>query len=194
MNKAIATFTVLFFVATIFSAITEGGGGAHTTRLNGAITETATVIPVTTTTGFLTADYVVIDGEEIAYIDKSGTEFGTIGDPATRGFGNTAAQAHASGALVYSPDSSILNYALGFNVTSATYNAGLLAVPTFLYQFMTKSLPRLIMWDFAFLASGPAQYFRYLLLCVSVGFLISMVVLITGAVGWIMQNVFRILP
>lgn len=174
---------VAFVLFTIADVGMEGGGGLATTELNGAIEEDAVTLTVDTTQGFLEADYVVIGDEFIAYTWKDDTRFGRVADPCTRGYNNTEAKAHSDDANVYSPDSGVLNAALGFNIASVEGTAGKFAVITLTWGFLTRSLPNLIMWDFSFF-DGNLMLVRYVFMAMSVGVVVYFgVALINAGMG-----------
>lgn len=66
------------------------------TILVGSLTNVATTIPVTSTTGFPTVGVITIDSEVIKYTSLDATNFLS----ATRGFDGTGATTHSGGALV----------------------------------------------------------------------------------------------
>ncbi len=69
---------------------------APATTLNGALTNSATTIPVASTTGYQSAGRIMIDRELINYTATDATDFLN----ATRGIDNSTAAAHASGTAV----------------------------------------------------------------------------------------------
>lgn len=186
MNKLIATFMALFFFGAILSGIMEGGGGITTTRIT--IDHTAAVVTLTVadTSGFLSSSHVIMGNEKIRYTGKTANTF----TGCTRGYDGTEAVAHAAGAKVYSPDASVINSALGFNVASTGVSMGIIDIPIMIGKFFTITIPRLIMWDYSWLRDGSLQYLRYFLIVVSIGFLIYMAYYIASALGGILQGIF----
>lgn len=169
----------MFVIMTILSSIMEGGGGFATTELNGAIDEDDVTITVDSTTGFLTADWIVIGDEEIAYTGITDVDF----TGCTRGYDGTDAVAHDDDSNVFSPDSGTLNTALGFNVASTGATAGTFAVVTLTWNFLTKALPNLIMWNYA-MFTGNLIFLRYFLMAIGVGMVIYFgVALINAGMG-----------
>lgn len=160
---------LIFVIFTFFNGIMEGGGGLNSTKLDGALSATATTIPVDSTQGFLTADTLIIDDEEFSYTGIGATTFTGV----TRGRNSTTAVAHQDDAQVYSPDAGVLNRVLGFNIASTGATAGTLAVVTMTFTFLTKSLPNLIMWDFAFL-QGQLVYVRIIFMAIGSGLVIML--------------------
>lgn len=66
------------------------------TVLNGSLTNVATTVPVTSTTGFPTVGVITIDSEVIKYTSTDATNFLSC----TRGFDGTGATTHSNGATV----------------------------------------------------------------------------------------------
>ena len=68
-----------------------------TTKLNGALDDSTTAIPVELVTGFLTTGTLLIGTEQITYtaVDATNHTFGTAGTPATRGANGSSAVAHS---------------------------------------------------------------------------------------------------
>lgn len=186
MNKLVVSFMVLFFIAIICSAIMEGGGGISATQLTADITDASVTLNVASTNGFLRSDYVQIGNEKIQYTNKTATTFTGL----TRGWDGTTAAAHSSGSKVYSPDAEIINSALGFNVASTGATFGAISIPVILGNFFFTTLPRIIIWDYAWLKDGWLQYLRYLLIMCSIGFLIYMAYNIASALGGVMQRMW----
>jgi len=179
MNKLVAGYVALFIIMTFFSSIMEGGGGLAATQLNGAIDDDDVIITVDNTQGFLVADYIIIGDEEIAYTGVTAVTF----TGCTRGYYETEAKEHADNNNVYSPDSGVLNSALGFNLASTGATAGVFTVVTLTFGFLAKALPNLVMWNYSFL-NGNLIYVRYLLMGIGVGMIVYFgVALINAGMG-----------
>lgn len=178
---------LLFLVGSILSAIMEGGGGMVTTRLTASANPTDVTLSVSNTQGFLKSDYVTIGNEKIRYTNKTDTSL----TGCTRGYDETTAASHSRGSKVYSPDSSVLNSALGFNIASTGSSVGAIGIPVLFMQFATVTLPRLISWDFSWLkTSDGMQYLRIILQAISVGFIVYIAYLVASMLGGIMQGIF----
>jgi len=67
---------------------------------------------------------------------------------------------------------------------------GKIDIMMFGWNFVTKSVPRLIMWDYSFLKYGELVYLRYLFLAISAGFVFSMVMIIVSALGGVLSRIF----
>lgn len=175
---------MLVFVIFIFlNGVMEGGGGLNSTQLNGATTATATTITVDDTTGFLTADLLVIGDEEITYTGVTAVAF----TGCTRGFNRTTAETHADNTQVYSPDAGVLNRTLNFNIATTGSTAGSFAVITMTLNFMLKALPNLIMWDFAFL-QGQLIFIRIMLMAIGTGLVVMLgIQFLTAARGILLR-------
>lgn len=170
MGKWTVAIFIMYFICAVVSAIAEGGGGINTTDLTANESADDATLNVTSTTGFLNADYVWIGNEKILYTGKTGTTF----TGCTRGYDDTTAVSHASGSYVYSEASNVMNAAMGFNLAELSSAQGIMAIPTMVWQFLTVSVPRVIIWDFGFLKEGFMQYIRYALLCLSIGFIVML--------------------
>lgn len=180
MAKTISFFVGLFIIFTFFAAIGNGGGGIVVTSLTSAIDADDTTLTVTTTNNFLTADYVFIGSEKIAYTGVTTTSPYTF-TGCSRGIGGTTAKAHSSGDKVYSPESSVLNEALGFSPGAISAVNGWTAVVTVPLKFLTYTLPNIMTFNFPFLQGGMA-FLGYIFLSLSVGLLISICIsLLYGA-------------
>lgn len=184
MSKIIAAFMVAFLLCAILAGIAEGGGGIYTTSLTTAVTDAATTLNVANTDGFLSSDVVTMGTEEIKYTAKTSTSFLNC----TRGYNSTTAKQHVVNSKVYSSEASIINAALGFNVMSTGATAGQVNVIAIGFSFITKSVPRLVIWDFNFLKEPGMEYIRWLLIAISVGFVISLAVTLVSALGGLLQG------
>ena len=169
MNKLISAYMVIFVIFIFFNGIMEGGGGLNSTKLDGALSLAATTISVDSTQGFLTADQLIINDEEMTYTGITSTTFTGV----IRAVNNTVAVAHQDNTQVYSPDAGVLNRVLGFNVASTGATAGTLAVVTMTWTFLTKALPNLILWDFAFL-QGQLVYVRIIFMAIGSGLVVML--------------------
>lgn len=168
MNKLLVSFTVAFLLCVLVSSIIEGAGGLNVTQLTADINETAVVVPVTSTRGFLAADYIWIGDEKIAYTGTTALTF----TGCTRGYDGTEAVAHVSGSKAFSGEAEVINTALGYNVSIVSANTGAFSILTVVWKFFTISLPRLVTWDFSFF-TGNMVYIRYLFLAISTAFIIT---------------------
>lgn len=187
MNKLIVAFAMWFFIGAILSGIMEGGGGINATTLTTNHTAIVTTLAVANTDGFLKKGYVVVESEKIRYTDKTATTF----TGCARGWDNTTADAHSSGTKVYSPEASVINYALGFDVAATGATAGAMYIPNVLYNFFFTTLPRMVLWDYSWLKSSSwLQLLRYTFMVISIGFLVYIAYTIASALGGILQNIF----
>jgi hypothetical protein len=187
LNKLIVAFAMWFFIGSLLSGIMEGGGGVNATILTVDHTDAVTTLTVASTDGFLKKGYVVIQDEKIQYTNKTATTF----TGCTRGWDNTAADSHDARTKVYSPEASVINYALGFDVLATGTTAGAMYIPTILYNFFFVTLPRMILWDYSWLkASEWLQILRYVFMVISIGFLVYMAYMIASALGGILQGIF----
>ncbi len=177
----------MFLIGSILSGIMDGAGGITTTRLTLAIDATDTTLDVANTTGFLKYDYIQIGNERIQYTNTTDTTF----TDCTRGFDGSDAVSHVLGSNVYSADSEVLNSALGFNVASTGSSVGAIDIPMVGWNFITKTVPRLILWDYSFLRTSEwLQYIRIVLQVLSIGFVVYLCYMIAQTLGGILQGIF----
>jgi len=174
-----------FFLCSLITASIEGESYMVATRLTQAMDDASATATVMSTDGFPSSGVIEIGSEEIKYDGISDTSF-TV---KTRGFNETVAIGHGVGERIYGEDSAVINKMLGFNVTQISTNAGWFAIPSFLWQFTTKSVPKLIMWDFPFLKDGEIVLLRYFLMTFSTGFAIYMVAQIIMVLGGIARSI-----
>lgn len=182
MNKLIVSVVLLFLGFTMISSFCEGGGGIVSTDLTAGVSNAVTTIPVTSTTGFLTADVVVIGDEKVAYTGTTPVTF----TGCTRGYNDTEAVVHSAGDKVYSEEVSVLNAALGFNIASTASTAGIAAVVQIPWKFLTISMPRLVMFDYSFF-TGQLKYVQVVFQVIGVGFAVTMAVWMINA----LMGIFR---
>jgi hypothetical protein len=186
MNKLVVAFMLAFFFSTLLSAIADGGSSAAATRLTVAATDASTTLTVRSTQGFKDTGWIEIEDERIGYNGVTSTTFTNC----TRGYKDTVATSHTIGTIVYSPETGIINAALGFTVVNTGATAGTISMMTFPVNFITKTIPKLVTWDFNYLKEGDAVYMRYFLWCISAGFVFSMTYLILAALGGVAQRIF----
>ena len=187
MNKLVVAFMLFFLVNVLLSAVMEGGGGIATTRLTANLTDVATTVNVANTSGFLRSGYVTVDSEDIRYTSITATTL----TGCSRAYNGTGAVAHNVGTRVYSPESSVINSALGFNVASTGATVGSINMMVAVSSFFFTTMPMLITWDFAhFRYSEWGQLLRYVFLAISTGFLIYMMYHLLSALGGVAQSIF----
>lgn len=186
MNKLVVAFMLAFFLGTLLSAIADGGSSTAATRLTQDVAIGDTDLHVRSTQGFAEVKYLIIDDEEIAYNGYTSNQFVNC----ERAYNDTDAVTHTSGAIVYTPEVGIINAALGFTVVDTGATAGTINMMLFPYKFVTKTIPKLVSWDFNYLKEGDGQYIRYFLWCISAGFVFSMVYFVLSALGGVAQAIF----
>lgn len=178
MNKLIAAFMLLFVMLSFISMVVEfGSGGIAATSLTASVDEDDVTWLVTSTDGFLTADFLYRGDEVVAYTGLTATSFTGV----VRGVRGTSGVTHDSGARVYSPEASALNSGLGFNVASTEAASGEFNAFQIAKQFFFTTVPRAIMWDYSFF-EGPLVYVRYIMAAVTIGFLIVMALMFINTV------------
>lgn len=175
MSKLIAFFMFLFVGCTILSAIMEGGGGVVSTQLTSTIDSDDTTLSVTSTADFEDDGNVMIGSEKIAYTSKTSTTFAGC----TRGEDETTARAHASGAMVYTEEASIVNNAMGFDVAATADSMGWWAVVTLPLKFMTTTLPNIIVMNYSFL-TGELGIIGWFFFAMGIGLVITIALQLAG--------------
>jgi hypothetical protein len=186
MNKLLVAFMLAFFLSTLLSAIADGGSSAAATRLVTAVDDDDVTFTVRSTQGFRETGWFEIDDEKVGYNGITATTFANC----TRAYEDTTAKAHLTGSIIYSPETGVINAALGFTVVNTGATAGTINMMLFPVKFITTTVPKLITWDFQYLKEGDAQYLRYALWCISAGFVFSMTYLILSAIGGVAQSIF----
>lgn len=157
-----------------------------TTSLTADHTSVEDTLNVSNTEGFLKSSWVQMGNEKVKYTNKTATTFTGL----TRGYDNTEAVSHDSGDRVYSPDSEVLNSALGFNVASTGSTVGAISIPVAATSFVFVTMPRIILWNYSWLQEGYLVYLRIVMSFISVGFVIYMSYMIASALGGIMRGIF----
>jgi len=189
MNILITAFMLFYLMNVMVGAIMEGGGGIAATRLTADITPASNTLSVVSTEGFLRSNYVIIGSEKIRYASTTDTTM--VVATGGRGWDGTDAAAHSTGAYVYSPEASVFNYALGFNVASTGSDAGEISVPLVLKNFLFVTLPKLVTWDFPqYKVNAWLLIIRYVLIAISTGFLIYIVYHIIMFLGGVASRIF----
>ncbi|KKM21597.1 hypothetical protein LCGC14_1633800 [marine sediment metagenome] len=176
---AVAGLTFTFVIMQIISFNVEGYGGLAATSLTSTIALDAATVPVTTTSGFLTPDYIVIGDEAICYTTLTASSFTNL----TRGCRDTEAQSHVAGARVYNETTSVMNEVVGFNIAETMSTSGAIRTITMVPRALLHAVPRLVMWDYSYLEGDlfgafPLVYIKYLFLYpLSAGFLMAFIIL-----------------
>jgi hypothetical protein len=188
MSKLITFVICVFILGTYLSMIISDGNGMAATRLSANLNDSTTTINVTDTTGFLTADMITIESEKIYYTGITSTSF----TGCTRGTEGTLAKVHNINSkgiypMVYSPEASILNDALGFSPGALAATNGLTAIVTIPLNFFTRTLPNILSFNFPFLQGGMA-IIGYFFLAMSMGILISLAIALLYAAGSLLKR------
>lgn len=176
MNKLVTFFLVMLIFCSILGAIVQGGGGIVATALSADITDTDVIIPVDSTTDYLSQDYVVIDEERILYTGLTATTF----TGCTRGYDGTDAEAHSEDAMVYTADASSVNNALGFNIAAVTDSMGWWGTITIPFRFLFQTLPRIARINMSFL-TGSLAIISWIWLALVAAFFITLALALAGS-------------
>lgn len=167
----------------------EGGGGIAATRLTSGVTAADTTFNVKDTNGgFLKAGVLYIEHEEIRYVNKTDTTFTVAGTG--RGYNDTEARAYARNSMVYTEQASVLNGMLGFDIASTSTTAGGINLMVVGWNFLWKSVPKLVTWDFPHLRGGEwVMYIRIILMAISAGLTFVLFYLILTGFGGVGQGI-----
>lgn len=186
INKLIIAFLIAFFVGSFLTYAIEKDGAMQTAKLTTALTETATTVSVNSTEGFTIKGKIRIGDEWIKYNNKTNTQFLLC----TRGYEETDTEAHVKHSTIYNDDSSAINDALGFNITSVSSTGGIFAFPVIAGNVITHMLPKIVLFDFSFLSEGPLIWFRYFMMLFSIGLILTFFYFVFTAVGSVGSTLF----
>lgn len=185
MSKAIAFFLGLFILGIIFTGFANSGGGAVATTLVMPLSKTGDTVVVDSTENFLDSDVITIGTEQIYYDSKDDTHFYV--DATGRGYNGSKAGAWDAGRVVYNQETSIINEALGTNISAVSANNGWSAVVTIPLDFFRHTVPNMVKMDFPFL-QGDMAIIGYLFLACSVGLIISLAM----AMLWVAAGIIKL--
>jgi len=174
--KAIAFMLLLYFGLAMSVGILAGGGGYAATSLTAAVDEDDAILEVTSTSGFLSADYIELGGEKTLYTGKMATTF----TGCTRGYEGTTAEAHPVGTAVYTTSASVINSALGFNIAATVDTMGMWSIITVPAQFFYKTMPQLLLMPYQ-LFRGNLIIFAVILVLIQVAIVITIAMSFIGA-------------
>jgi hypothetical protein len=188
LSKIITFVICVFILGTYLSMIIGDGMGMAATRMTANMTDTDDHIHVADTTGFLTADVLTIESEKIVYTGITATTF----TGCTRGYDGTVAKSHVVSSkgiypMAYSPESSILNDALGFSPGAISAVNGWTAIVTVPLNFFTRTLPNVLSFNFPFLQGGFA-IIGYFFLAMSMGILVSLAIALLYGLGSLLKR------
>ncbi len=170
MNKLVAGWMVLFFLLSALSGMMDGSATVMaSTKLAQALDEADLHAHVTSTVGFIaTNGVIVIRGEKIFFTAQAGgNEFTGL----SRGYENTVAATYEVGVGVYPEELAVINKPMGYDAIMAVIPGGQAGVIGTGLSFILFTVPKVISWDYSFL-TGDLLPLRYLLTCVSIGFIV----------------------
>lgn len=193
MTKMMAFFLTMVIVAGLLGGIMQGGNGIVATNLNGALTDSATVVVVESTNGFLSScdldgsgtvtdkdEFLVVENERIWYKEKTTTQFGTIANPAVRGVFDTAAVVHSDNRRIGTQETSVIDDALGFRIAQQADAFGILAMFTVPLSFIFFTVPRMVQLNLSFLGTELA-IISYFFFAASGAFIVTLGLTILGS-------------
>ena len=182
---------LLFFViAQSCSATLEGFQGVVATRLDGAISETATTITVDDTQGFPSTGVLIVDQEKMTYLSTTATTFVGV----TRGEFGTTGQAHPDNRIVFDTASGVVNEAVSFNIAQTITNSGPIQALITLPGFIGTVIAKLVVWDYSFfygdLFGIEMAQFQIYGQVLSFGLILFMIALLSGFAQGIFGRLF----
>lgn len=171
----VSFIVVMYVVLTITVSVMNGGGGMNTTTLTSAISATDTTIHVISTSGFLTADYLIIGGEKLTYSGKTATTF--------TGCARSSGVAHSAGSKAYSQQTSVINDTLNYNIGAVTSDVGIFAVVVVPFKFFTTAIPNIVSQGLPF--TGVFSFLSYFWFGLTCGIIVS----IALALIWVASGI-----
>jgi len=176
MNKLIVFFLFMSVGCGLLVGIVAGGGGVTTTYLASNVSSNGTSLNVTSTSGFLGEDDVIIGLEKIHYANINSTAFLNC----TRGYGGTPATVHLTGVKVYTERASAINNALGFNIGAMQDSLGWAAIIAIPFRFFVTTIPHVIKMSTTLLV-GDLAIISWFFYAMAAGFVITLAMaLISG--------------
>ncbi len=156
----IAAYVAAFLSFTIVSEFAEGNQPFPSTTLTSSITETSTTILVTSTTPFPTSGRIyTLEEEIICYSGKTSTSF--IVSAGGRGCNDvgstlrTVADRLGSGSPIFSSSAAVVAYGLNYSLVRDAQDIGnnlsAFGGIKFFVNFLTKGLPKFILFDYSYL-------------------------------------------
>jgi len=188
MNKLLVSFLLVFFVGSFLSYLAEGGAGMSATRLSANATETATTLYVYDASTMPSQGVVTIQHEIVTYKARTGTALLYC----DRGDHDTEAAVHAKNRYVYSDDAAAINQMLGFSISNVSSAGGIIAFPLIAGNFLIHTMPKLVLFDFAFLSFGPLVWFRYFMMLFGIGLVFAFFYYMYTAVGSVGSTLFSL--
>jgi len=176
MAKALAFMLLLYFGLALSVGILAGGGGYAVTSLTAGVDGEDAVLPVTSTSGFLSTDYIELGREKVLYTGVTAITF----TGCTRGYEGTTAEIHPTGTAVYTTSASVVNSALGFNVAATVDSMGLWSIVTVPWNFITKTVPQMLLMPYM-LFRGDLAIFAVVLVLIQAAIVITIAMSFIGA-------------
>lgn len=176
MSKALAFMLLLYFGLALCVGILAGGGGYAATSLTVGVDGDDVVLPVGSTSGFLSTDYIEIGSEKVLYTGVTATTF----TGCSRGYDGTTAGSYPIGTAVYTTSASVVNSALGFNIAATVDSMGLWSIVTVPFNFVTKTVPQMLLMPYM-LFRGNLVIFAVVLVLIQIAIVITIAMSFIGA-------------
>lgn len=148
----------LFTAGQMLCFLLSGAQGAATALLNAAISKTATEIPVSSVTGFVSRDYILLENEIITYtsLGASAAACPQTSAPAcfkgaARGQRDTEAAAHGANAVVYNSIAGDLDNVSQIQVGNSEGLLGQIQSIFFPFQWFFTTVYKIMTWNWPLL-------------------------------------------
>lgn len=179
-------FMILNLFFGFIDWVVVGNTDINATYLTQAISDNTTTLQVASTGGFYVADYVTIGDEEIKYNGIDNTNFLYC----TRGFNGTTAVTHNVNTKVYGRTSAAINNSVGFNIINTGASVGSINIASEAINFVKKTVPSMISWNFYWMKNGFWQYLRLICVAISTGLIFVIAIQLLSALGGVLQRAF----
>jgi len=191
VSNLIVFFIVTFNFLSILCGLAQGYGTPYVTYLTDDISETTTNLPVASTVGFATSDFIWIDDERIAYTGTSATSFNncTRGAADQNGQGGVPKE-HKAGTAVYTEGMNALNAMLGFNYASLKLSYGTpIAIILSVFAYI-GAIPRFIFWNIGFMEGSGWSLVKIIILYpLSAGFVLAFMFFLIQIIWMLKPNI-----
>jgi hypothetical protein len=155
-----------------------GSGGLVAAKITAPISSSnTTALNVTSTSGFPSAGYIMLQSEIITYTGKTATSFTGL----TRGVDNTVAAAHplyekGLSVKAYTEEAGGINKAMGYDIGGILTDSGLAGIPVIVWDFFAITLPMIISWQNLDWMTGQLAIIRTILILVCAGFTLALAI------------------
>jgi hypothetical protein len=180
----------MYLIFTMLVGFMNGQGGIATTILVTNMTDSDVSCEVGNTAGFLAADKITIDEEQMTYTSIDFTHF--YGLTRDEGAAHYVTNSDGYATMVYNQPTALINSALGYNVSTVAANSGIVSIFTIPWRFFTITLPNMVSGRSVLsLLPGEFAFIGYFWLAMTLGMVVSLGV----AFLWVLSGVVgRLIP